>query len=164
MDIVGVSRINVNVVGTNKIFTRDFRILNNRLFSNVILGRDIMQKFKRVTFDFQSNTISVDGRELKGVALPRKKEAVRVKNVLSLLQEVNSAIVTVTKDCASITSDFHPHAVPGCKDLYIYKAIVSPDVQGQFVTKLANIGNHDVKLQARQIVGYLTTPDAIIVS
>ena len=57
MDIIGVAKINVNVVGTNKIFTHDFRILSNRLFSNVILGRDIMKKFKRVTFDFQSNTM-----------------------------------------------------------------------------------------------------------
>ena len=81
MDIIGVAKITVNVVGTNKKFTHDFRILNNRLFSNVILGRDIMKKFKRVTFDFQSNTLSFDGRQIKGVALPRQKVAVRVQSV-----------------------------------------------------------------------------------
>ena len=141
----------------------DFRILNNRLFSNVILGRDIMQKFKRVTFDFQSNTISFDGRQLKAVALPREKVAVRVKNVLLIPPRSEQvAIVSGTNDRAFIASDFQPHAVPGCKDIYISKAIVSPDFQGQFVITSANIGNNAVKLQPRQILGYLTKPDVII--
>ena len=32
MDIIGIVKINFNVIGGNKTFCHDFRILNNRLF------------------------------------------------------------------------------------------------------------------------------------
>ena len=73
MNIVGIAKIKVHVAGTNTDIVHDFRILNSRSYRNVILGRDLMKKFKVVTFDFKSNVISLDGRRVKGVTSPSKR-------------------------------------------------------------------------------------------
>ena len=45
MDILGIAEIKVHVLGSDKYFFQEFRILNNRSYRNVILGRDLMKKF-----------------------------------------------------------------------------------------------------------------------
>ena len=57
MDILGIAKIKVHVCGSGKQFMHNFRILNQRSYRNVIMGRDLMRKFKTVTFDFERDAI-----------------------------------------------------------------------------------------------------------
>ena len=77
MDILGIAKILVHVCGSGKRFYHNFRILNQRSYQNVIMGRDLMRKFKTVTFDFENDAIHLDGRTIKGVAPPSRKISVR---------------------------------------------------------------------------------------
>ena len=110
-----------------------------------------MKKFKIVTFDFQNNTISLNGQRIQALSLPHQRVAVRVKNGSCIPPRSEQiAIVTGNKECAFITSDFQTHVVPGCNsiciNIYKSKAIVSLDVQGQFVITLVNAGSNAANL------------------
>ena len=73
MDILGTTKIIVQICGTGKQFHHDFYILNQRTFRNVILGRDLMRTLKRVTLDFEDNWIQLDGCRTRGSILLERR-------------------------------------------------------------------------------------------
>ena len=77
MEILGVAKMKVHVIGSSRTFIHEFNILNSRSNHNVIMGRDLMKKFGTVTFDFENDKISLDGRNIKGLSLPNRKVMVR---------------------------------------------------------------------------------------
>ena len=56
MDIAGVVKIDVQIRGTKSV-KHEFKVLNAKTYSNVLLGRDFMKLFGSVTFDFVSNKV-----------------------------------------------------------------------------------------------------------
>ena len=50
MDIIGT--VDIPVVVHNKTVTQEFKVLNSRTHPIILLGRDFMQPFKTVKFDF----------------------------------------------------------------------------------------------------------------
>ena len=165
MDILGIARINVHVCGTNRSFSHNFRILNQRSHRNVILGRDLMRKFKVVTFDFKNDAIHLDGCRIKGVAPPRKKVSVRVVDKLWIpARSETIAVVSSSKDYSFVSSNFSPQRLPGHPNIYVSKAMVNPNVEGKFVITMVNTGNEPVRLRNRLVVGTLRAPDEVIAS
>ena len=165
MDILGIAKIKVHVCGSGKHFNHNFRILNHRSYRNVIMGRDLMRKFKVVTFDFEKNAIHLDGRRIKGVSPPSRKVSVRTNEKLVIPGRSETvAVVTSNKDFAFVTGDFQPQKVPGQPNIYISKAMVTPNIEGKFVVTLVNTGNDPVTLRNRQVLGRLNRPDEIIAS
>ena len=56
MDIAGVVKIQVKLHRVKPV-THEFKVLNAKTYSNVLLGRDFMKLFGTVTFDFESNSV-----------------------------------------------------------------------------------------------------------
>ena len=165
MDILGTANVNVQICGTGKQFSHTFYILNQRSYRNVIMGRDLMKKFKQVTFDFENNLIVLDNCRIRGVAPPQRKVFVRVAEKLTIPARSESvAVVTANKDFAFVTSNFKPQKLPGQPNIYVSKAMVTPNIEGKFIITLLNTGNTPVLLQNRKVVGSLNSPDEIIAS
>ena len=165
MDILGIAKIKVQVCGTGKHFFHNFRILNHRSYRNVIMGRDLMRKFKTVTFDFEKDAIILDGRRIKGVSSPTRKVTVRTSGNLEIpARSETIAVVTSNREYAFVTGDFKPQKVPGQPNVYISKAMVTPNVDGKFVITVVNTGSEPVTLRNRQVIGCLNTPDEIVAS
>ena len=163
MDVLGVAEIVVQVCGTGKRFSQEFCILNQRSYRNVILGRDLMKKFKKVTFDFENDAIQLDGCRIRGVSPPRRKVSVRVvDNVLIPARSETIAVVGSSKDYSFVTGNFKPQRLPGQPNIYVSKAMVTPNVEGKFVVTMVNTGEQPVTLRNRQVVGSLNSPDEII--
>ena len=145
MDILGIAKILVHVCGSGKRFYHNFRILNQRSYRNVIMGRDLMKKFKTVTFDFENDAIHLDGRTIKGVAPPIRKISVRaVENLVIPARMETVAVVTSDRNYAFVTSNFKPQKLPGQPNIYLSKAMVTPNSEGKFIITLVNTSNHPI--------------------
>ena len=57
MDILGVVDIEVKRDDISPI-VQEFKVLNTRTYSNILLGRDYLRKFGRATFDFERNRVN----------------------------------------------------------------------------------------------------------
>ena len=66
MDIAGVVSINVQIRGTKRV-RHEFKVLNAKTYTNVLLGRDFMKLFGTVTFDFVANRIRLGRIWINGV-------------------------------------------------------------------------------------------------
>ena len=165
MDILGIAKINVHICGTGKQFSHDFRILNQRTYRNVIMGRDLMKKFRQVTFDFENNAIHLDGCSIRGISPPRRKVSVRVVKDLPIPARCETvAVVTSGKDYAFVTGNFKPQRLLGQPNIYVSKAMVTPNVEGKFIVTLVNTNDKPITLRNRQVVGSLNSPDEIVAS
>ena len=69
MDICGTVSANVNLINSGKSVWHEFRVLNKRTFSTILLGRDFMTQIGEVTFDMSTNIIKVNNRILKSVEM-----------------------------------------------------------------------------------------------
>ena len=58
MDVIGVVNIDVKIPNMRCV-THEFKVINTRSFKNILLGRDFMKRFKRVTFDFDNNRVKL---------------------------------------------------------------------------------------------------------
>ena len=76
MDIAGVVNIKIRLQGM-KPMVHEFKVLNAKTFSNVLLGRDFMKLFGQVTFDFNANKVRLGRSWIKGVKL-QSREKVRL--------------------------------------------------------------------------------------
>ena len=165
MDILGIARIKVHVCGSGKQFMHNFHILNQRTYRNVIMGRDLMRKFKSVTFDFERDAIHLNGSCIKGVSPPNRKISVRlIENVVIPARTEMVTVVSSNKDYAFVTSNFKPQKLPGQPNIYLSKAIVNPNSEGQFLITLVNTSEKPTTIRNRQVMGWLNSPDEIIAS
>ena len=76
MDIAGVVMIQVKIRGAKSV-KHEFKVLNSKTYSRVLLGRDFMKLFGTVTFDFVGNSVRLGRVWVNGVRV-RNKEKVRV--------------------------------------------------------------------------------------
>lgn len=163
MEILGVADVDVHVIGSNRTFSHEFKILNSYSNQNVIMGRDLMKKFRTVTFDFENDIIDLDGRIIKGLSLPDRKVLVRtLEDVIVQPRTEQIALVSVKRDFGGVTGNFRPKKVPGHQNSYISKTLVSPNVEGHFCVSIVNTGTEPIHITKRQIVGHLENPDEII--
>ena len=163
MNILGVAKIRVHVIGTDKIFDQDFNILNDRSYRSVIMGRDLMRKFRSVTFDFENDVIFLDGQKIKGLSAPNRKVTVRSTTDLSVPARTEQILhVFGARDVGLVTSDFQPKRFTDRRKLYTSKALVNPNVEGSFYVTVVNTSNKALTIKKRQILGYLQKPDEIV--
>ena len=58
MDILGIVKIPTRI-GNANLIVHEFKVLNSRTYSNILIGRDYMQLFDRITFDFNRNFVQL---------------------------------------------------------------------------------------------------------
>ena len=73
MDIAGVVNIRLQLRGL-KTINHEFKVLNAKTFSNVLLGRDFMKLFSKVTFDFEKNRVRLGRMWIKGAHIKFKEK------------------------------------------------------------------------------------------
>ena len=106
-----------------------------------------MKKFRQVTFDFENNAIHLDGCSIRGISPPRRKVSVRVVKDLPIPARCETvAVVTSGKDYAFVTGNFKPQRLPGQPNIYVSKAMVTPNVEGKFIVTLVNTSDKPITL------------------
>ena len=163
MDIAGVVNINVQIQGTKSV-KHEFKVLNAKTYSNVLLGRDFMKLFGSVTFDFISNKVRLGRVWINGVRI-RYKEKVRVV-AESKIPARSEQVVTVRckSHCSMLEADFEPRKLTGVPGIIVSKARVIPNVEGVFQITVLNTTQCDIVLGGRRIVGYLHEADEVVAS
>ena len=68
MDILGIVKIPTRI-GNAKLIVHEFKVLNLRTYSNILIGRDYMQLFERITYDFNRNSVRLGNNSIKCVTL-----------------------------------------------------------------------------------------------
>ena len=58
MEVMGVVDIIVTIQNMRPIM-HEFAVINTKSYRNVLLGRDFMKRFKKVTFDFAKNKVKL---------------------------------------------------------------------------------------------------------
>ena len=77
MDILGTVNMEVKF-NRMKPIVHEFKVLNTRTYSNILIGRDLMKMFGTVKFDFTKNRVQLGNVWHNGTTL-NGKEQVRIK-------------------------------------------------------------------------------------
>ena len=154
MDIVGTVDIPVTMQN-NKTVLQEFKVLNSRSFSIILMGRDYMSKFGTVTFDFQKKKVQLGNTWVSCMSV-LARENVRVTKHTTIPARCETVItVRCKKDLSLQMVDFEPIPVKGVPGLFISKARVVPDVRGEFLLTAVNVNESDVNLRGRTKLGFL---------
>ena len=158
MDIIGVVNIVVEIANLKPI-THEFRVLNSKTYSNVLLGRDFMKLFETVTFDFKLNRVRLGKQWVSGVNV-NSVDKVRVKEKTTIPAR-SEAVMTVRceKSLSSLTVDFDPGKLIGMKGVFISRARVSPNIHGEFQISVLNVTESDIVFANRKLVGNVHSAD-----
>ena len=110
MDIAGVVKIEVKLQGVKSV-SHEFKVLNAKTYSNVLLGRDFMKLFGTVTFDFENNRVRLGRNWLNGVRV-RNKEKVRVDGKTVIPARSEQVVSVRSKNrCSLLEMDFQPKSL-----------------------------------------------------
>ena len=164
MDIAGVVKLSVKLPQIKPV-THEFKVLNSKTYSNVLLGRDFMKPFGTVTFDFVENSVRLGRTWLKGVRV-RSKEKVRVNEKTVVPARSEQVVAVRCRDrCSLLEMDFKPKKlVVGARGVVASKARVIPSIDGKFYITVLNASEKDVVLDNRLVVGSVTEADEVVAS
>ena len=95
MDILGIVKIPTRI-GNANLIVHEFKVLNSRTYSNILIGRDYMQLFDRITFDFNRNFVQLGNSWVKCVTMDNKN-TVRV-NESTIVKARTEQIIDVRCD------------------------------------------------------------------
>ena len=154
MDIVGV--VDIPVMLSNKhTIVQEFKVLNSKSYSIILLGRDFMKKHKTVKFDFEKNKVQFGGSWINCMHVD-VREKVRLSRRTTIPARSETVISVRCKKSLSLqTVDFDPVPVIGPPGIFFSKARVIPDVRGEFKLTVVNVGESDVDLRARTRLGFV---------
>ena len=160
MDIAGVVKIRLQLPGFKPII-HEFKVLNAKTFSNVLIGRDLMRQFGTITFDFNKNMVQLGQKWLKGVQL-KYKEKVRLVGDTSIPARSEQVVNVRCKDyCFLLEADFEPKKLSNIPGVIFSKARVIPNVNGVFQVTALNINESDISLSNRSTVGFLNEAEVL---
>ena len=154
MDIVGVVDIPV-AMRNKKPVTQEFKVLNSKSHSIILMGRDFMSKFRTVKFDFVKKKVQL-GKTWIGCLHVDTKESVRV-SVRTIIPARSETTISVRckSDLSMQSVDFDPIPIKGVPGVFVSKARVIPDVLGRFQLTVVNVNECDVNLRGRTVVGFV---------
>ena len=157
MKITGSAALNVNIIGLKKPVLLRFQIIDSHSPVSILLGRDFLQKFGQVTFDFDNNRAKLCPAWIRGGG-PEIKTPIRVrvaeKTVIPGRSETLIQVKCDTKT-AFLEGDFAPTTIAGMTGIYASKTRVIPNSAGVFTMSLLNVSAEDKILTARKPVGTL---------
>ena len=153
MDIVGVVDIPV-VMQNKKTVIQEFKVLNSKTHSIVLIGRDYMSKFGTVTFDFANGKVHLGKLSINCVRVEDTSENVRLIERTTIPARCETVITVRCKKKLSMqTVDFDPVPVKGVFGVFVSKARVTPDLRGEFLLTVVNVNEHEVNLRGRTKLG-----------
>ena len=163
MDICGVVTLEVKLRGI-KTVNQEFKVLNSKSYSNILLGRDFMKRFGSIKLDFVKNRVKLGKKWVHGVDFRNARENVRLAEE-SVIPARSEQVVTVRckNDKSLCESDFVPK-LRGVRGVFVSKARVSPNLNGCFQVTVMNVTESDVKLHNRLVIGSIHKADCVISS
>ena len=162
MDIIVTVSAVVKVVNSRKPVRHDFRVLNKETYSTILLGRDFMRKVGEVSFNVKDNAVKIHNVWVKGVQI-KSKPTVRLVSEIEIPAR-SECIVTgkCESKTALVVADFEPCKVKGVTGVYISKARVQPNLDGEICVSILNVNPNKVKLSNRTRIGRVITADKIL--
>ena len=154
MDIIGVINIPVGI-RNHKPVVQEFKVLNSKCHSIILMGRDFLSKFGTVKFDFVKKKVQL-GKTLLSCFQVGAQKNVRLSKRTEIPARSETVIsVRCKKNLSMQTVDFDPIPVKGVPGVFFSKARVVPDVCGEFQLTVVNVGERDVSLRGRTKIGTL---------
>lgn len=153
MNVLGMVKIDVKLLNMRNV-THEFMVINTKSFKNILLGRDFMERFNIVTFDFSRHrvklgTVWVDC--IKSLSSPVKVRLVSPTNVPARCEKI--VAVRCPKKYSILDLDFEQKVISA--GVYVSKARVVPDVNGVFYLSILNVSDSQVSLNGRKVLGYV---------
>ena len=161
MYIAGVVKIQVKIRGAKPV-KHEFKVLNAKTYSNVLLGRDFMKLFGTVTFDFIGNSVRLGRIWLNGVRVKHKEKVQMCEKTLIPARSEQVVMVRCKDHCSLLEMDFHPKKLIGVDGIRVSKARVIPNMNGNFYVTVLNTADHDVVLDNRRVVGCISESDEVV--
>ena len=126
MDII---RTITTVVNFNQMrpINNEFKVLNSKMYTNILYGRDLMKMYGTVTFDFSSNRVQLGGVWQNGLTISRKEQA-RIQQSGHPSYIRADSISKMYKKAAMLSVDFEPLQVLGVRGLFSSKARVTQNI------------------------------------
>ena len=162
MDIIGV--VNIPIIIGNKRVSQEFKVLNSRSHPIILLGRDFMEPFNTVKFDFVKQKVQLGRTSVNCLQVENEtKERVRLlrKTVLPARSEV-LVRVRCNKKVSMQTVDFSPVPATGMKGVFVSKARVVPNTGGEFLLSVVNVNENEVSLHGRMVLGYVHQTEEVV--
>ena len=154
MDILGIVDIPV-IIDNNKTVMQEFKVLNSKSYSIILMGRDFMCKFKTIKFDFTRNKVRLGETWISCLHVDTRENVRLFKRTVVPARSETVVTVKCKKEWSMYTVDFDPTPIPGVSGVFLSKARVIPDVRGEFQVAVVNVNEHDVNLRGRTRVGFL---------
>ena len=161
MDIIGVVDINVRIDG-NKPLMHEFKVLNTKSYTNILLGRDFIKLFRTVKFDFYNNKVQLGDTWINSLHI-ECDEKVRLKERTTIPARTEKVVsVRCKKELSIQMVDFDPVPLKGVAGVFVSRARVIPNVNGVFQISVLNVTEADVTLNCRKLMGHIFQPDELI--
>ena len=155
MKITGFVTLNVNIFGLKKPVLQRFQIIDSHSPVSILLGRDFLQQFGQVTFDFDNNRVRLGPAWIRGAEI---KTPIRVRVAeKTVIPGRSETFIQVKCDAktAFLEGDFEPATIAGMTGIYASRTRVIPNSAGVFTISLLNVSAEDKILTARKPVGSL---------
>ena len=161
MNILGVVKI-PTIVNNTGLVVHEFKVLDTRSYANILMGRDFLQLFNSVKFDFRGNRVQLGKSWVPCVNL-KTKETVRV-NEYTIIKERSEQVISVRchKRCGVLSVDIEPRRIPGLQGVFASKARVLPNLDGTFYVSLLNVNENDATICPRKIVGFIQSNGEVV--
>ena len=134
---------------------QDFRVVNTNSCVNILLGRDFLQKFGSVTFNFDTHMVKLGKHWFNGVELAAPQKVTLVDRVCIPPRTEQTINVKSHHRTAFLVRDFEPTPILGPQGTYGTYARVIPNAEGIFRIAIINVNSKDIELPAGKIVGFL---------
>ena len=155
MTITGFVTLNVNIFGLMKPVLQRYHIVDSHSPISILLGRDFLQTFGQVTFDFDNNRVRLGPAWIRGAKI-KTPICVRVAEK-TVIPGRSEKFIQVKCDAktAFLEGDFDPSAIAGIMGIYASRTRVIPNSVGVFTIRLLTVSAEDMILTARKPVGIL---------
>ena len=160
MEVLGVVNIAVKIQNMRTV-THEFTVINTKSYKNILIGRDFMKQFKRVTFDFEKNRLRLGVMWINCVGFVELQEKVRLVSTTKIPARCEQVVVARCKKKYSMLDlDFEPKKI--ASGVFITKARIVPDVNGIFLLSVLNVSDSEISINGRKVLGHVQEADETI--
>ena len=145
----------VLIKGSNQPNFQEFHVVNTKRCTNILLGRDFLQRFGSVTFDFETNWVKLAHQWFSGLEL-KTPQRVRLCDKSTIPARTEQTVIAKCNlKTAFLVGDFEPAHIEGVTGTYGTYARIIPNADGAFKIAIVNVKSSDIVLPSRKTVGFL---------
>ena len=162
MPIIGAVDIPITVSPRLPTVRQRFYVLDSQSNSNVLLGRDFMQKFGTVSFNFNSRKVRLGTKWITCLHINSRQRVKLCANTVIKARSEQVISVKCNSKLALLSGDFEPTRL-NRHGLYMSRARVIANVDGIFQITIMNVHEKDIALSNKTFLGFLH-PNSISVA